>query len=140
VVVVAAAQHRLASLRLARWGSLLVRREALDRHGPPLDDLGGAEDLDWTARILREGHGYLAPRSIVERPLPSEPAQLSPGEVSGRVRMVRGDAWVAHEPVWFAFMLGVDALRELSSTRRPATAARVLRGVAAGLAAGPPRA
>jgi dTDP-4-dehydrorhamnose reductase len=113
VVVIAAAQRGLVSLRLARWGSLLVPRATLDRHGPPRADFaGGADDLEWTARVLREAHGYLAPRSVVTRPAPSGPA-LTLREARDRVRMVRGPRWVAQEPVWFAFMLGVDLLRGL---------------------------
>ncbi len=116
VVVIAAAQHGLASLRLARWGSLLVPRTTIDRHGLPRADFaGGADDLEWTARIMRGAHGYLAPRSVVTRPAPSGPA-LTLREVRDRARMVRGPRWVAQEPVWFAFMLGVDLLR----ARRPA--------------------
>lgn len=121
--VIAAARHRLVSLRLARFGSLLVSREAVLRHGPPRADLeGGAADLEWTARILRDERGYLAPRSVAVRRSP--PTGLRGAEVRDRLKMVRSDAWVAQEPVWFAFMLAVDVLRAagggLSSRRRRA--------------------
>ncbi|CAA9500918.1 MAG: hypothetical protein AVDCRST_MAG85-1747 [uncultured Solirubrobacteraceae bacterium] len=134
-VVIAAAQHRVASLRLARWGSMLVHRNAIAEHGPPLSDFaGGADDLEWTARILREGHGYLVPRSLVTRPAAPGGTVLSADEVRDRVRMLRGERWIAQEPVWFAFMLGVDATREIRAAPRPRTAGRLARGVAAGLA------
>lgn len=136
VGVVAAARRRLVALRLARWGSLLVRRSALAHHGLPREEFaGGADDLEWTARVLRDDAGYLVPRSVAVRTTPAHGPSLSPAEVRDRVRMVRGDGWVGHEPVWFAFMLGVDALRDLRAAPHPRTAARLARGVSAGLAA-----
>jgi hypothetical protein len=101
-----AAQHRLVSLRMARWGSLLVRRAALEDHGLPRHDYaGGADDLEWTVRILRDHHGYLAPRSVVRTRRPS-PGPLPPArEVRDRLRMLTAGGWVAHERLWFAFVL-----------------------------------
>ena len=134
--VVAAARRRLVALRLARWGSLLVHRGALARHGLPREGFaGGADDLEWTSRVLRDDAGYLVPRSVAVRVTPARGPSLSPSEVRDRVRMVRGDGWVGHEPVWFAFMLGVDAVRDLRATPRPRTATRLLRAVSSGLAA-----
>ncbi len=128
-VVIAAARRRLVSLRLARWGSLLVRADAIDAHGLPRRDFDrGADDLEWTSRLLRDDHGYLAPRSLAEQRAGGGP---DPGlEARDRARMVRGSGWVAQEPVWFAFMLGVDVLRELRA--RPRAAGRLVRGLATG--------
>jgi len=122
VVVIAAARRRLTSLRLARWGSLLVSRAAIDEHGPPRADFAdGADDLEWTARLLKEGegHGYLVPGSVgvSDRPLRS---RFSGAEARNRARMVRGTGWVGQEPVWFAFMLGVDAARTVGRRARSA--------------------
>ncbi len=120
VVVIAAAQHRLVSLRLARWGSLLVHRSVLERHGlPRVDFAGGADDLEWTARILRDERGYLAPRSIAVRKHCDKRGVLTLREARDRLRMVRGQAWLAQEPVWFAFMLAVDAMRDVRARGGP---------------------
>lgn len=121
VVVIAAAQRRLTSLRLARWGSLLVSRAAVAEHGPPRADFaGGADDLEWTARLLKEGegHGYLVPTSTATSSRPARP-RFSGAQARTRARMVRGEGWVGQEPVWFAFMLGVDAARALALRARP---------------------
>lgn len=124
-LVIAAARQRLVSLRLARWGSLLVHRDAVEEFGPPRADYSAAAaDLEWTARILRERPGYLVPGSIVVRSAPE--TGLTPDEVRDRIRMVRGDCWVAQEPVWFAFMLAVDLAR--AGRERPAGLARLLAG------------
>ena len=109
-VVIAAARRRLVSLRLARWGSLLVHRDVVAEHGPPRADYaGGADDLEWTSRILRTRHGYLVPGSVAARS--EHDSKLPLREVRDRVRMVGGKGWVAQEPLWFAFLLGVDLIR-----------------------------
>jgi len=92
------------------------------RRGPPPADLpDGADDLEWTARLLKEGegHGYLVPGSVgvSDRPLRS---RFSGAEARNRARMVRGTGWVGQEPVWFAFMLGVDAARTVGRRARSA--------------------
>lgn len=115
-VVIEAARRHLTSLRLARWGSLLVSRAAIEEHGPPRADFaGGADDLEWTSRLLKEGegHGYLVPESVAlsTRP-PHRP--FSGSEARNRARMVRGGAWIAQESVWFAFMLALDAAGALA--------------------------
>lgn len=112
VTVIDAARRRLVSLRLARWGSLLVHRDVLARHGLPRADFaGGGDDLEWTARILREEPGYLAPRSVSRRAAPPRRPIGGGAEVRNRARMVRTGAWTGPEPVWFAFMLLVDLAR-----------------------------
>lgn len=128
--VIVAATHRLAALRLARWGSLLVRRDALAEHLPYADYAGGADDLEWTGRLLRDAPGYLVPRSVaVRRERGDDPLR----QLHDRARMVRGAGWVAHEPLWFAFILAADIAREARS--RPRDAGRLLRAVGSGLTA-----
>lgn len=62
-----AAAVGLVPMRTATWVSLLVRSEAIDRHGLPLKDFFfQADDIEYTARILRSEHGYLVPDSVVE--------------------------------------------------------------------------
>jgi hypothetical protein len=117
VTVIDAARRRLVSLRLARWGSLLVHRDVLARHGLPREDFArGGDDLEWTARILRDERGYLAPASVSRRAAAPRRPITSAAEIVNRARMVRGDAWTGPEPVWFAFMLFVDLAR---AARRP---------------------
>jgi hypothetical protein len=108
-IVIAAAVRHLASLRMVRWGSLLVDRGALERHGPPRAELaGGADDLEWSVRVLRDERGYLAPRSVARVDAAGRRSLRGPREVRDRLRMLGGPGWVAQEPVWFAFMLAVE--------------------------------
>jgi len=104
-VVIAAARKGLTSVRMARWGALLVRAQAVERHGPPRADFaGGADDLEWTARILREGHGYVVPAATaIDRRPPR--GRITLREAGHRLRMLREPIWVAQEPVWFGFEL-----------------------------------
>lgn len=120
-VAIAAARHRLASLRMARWGSLLVRADAAEAHGPPRSAFsGGADDLEWTVRILRDAPGYLVPKSVARTPRRSPGLIGRPREVRDRLRMLRGPGWVAQEPVWFAFMLMADLAQGAARRAGPA--------------------
>ncbi len=133
--IVQACRRRVVAVRLARWGSLLVRRDLVSVHGAPRADYaGGADDLEWTARVLRDGAGYLVPRSVAVR---SGTAVAGPpaAEVRDRARMLRGSGWVAHEPVWFGFLLAVDVAR--AAAERPRSVPRLLRAVASGVRARP---
>jgi rhamnopyranosyl-N-acetylglucosaminyl-diphospho-decaprenol beta-1,3/1,4-galactofuranosyltransferase len=60
-----AAASGLALIRAATSVSTLVSRESLARHGFPPAHYGiWIDDIEWTARILREGTGYLVPGSV----------------------------------------------------------------------------
>ena len=115
-VVMAAAARGLAAVRFARWGSLLVDRRAIELHGAPRKDFArGADDLEWTGRILLGAAGYAVPGSVAIREARA-PANLA-GEVAGRARMLRGDGWEGAEPLWFVY----ETLRGMGRTpsRRP---------------------
>lgn len=124
-VVMAAAANGLASVRFARWGSLLVDRSSVEIHGPPRRDFAaGADDLEWTGRILSRAAGYAVPASIAVREAP--PATSLVGEVSGRARMLRGDGWEGAEPLWFVY----ETVRGIgrSPSRKPRAMMAALRG------------
>jgi hypothetical protein len=124
------AEHRLAALRAAHWGSLLVHSRALDLYGPPLAKFAGAgDDLEWTGRMLRETPGYIVPESIAVR---ERPVGISAAaDARSRVRILCGDGWHGTDRLWFAFAL----LRDVSAqaVARPAAAARRARTASAGL-------
>ena len=136
--VIAACRHGLVPLRLAGWGSLLVRRDAVARYGPPRPDFdAGADDLEWMARVLATSHGYLAPRSRATRsgaaPRPSW------RQLRDRVRLVASPSWAGEERLWFAFRLAGDAAGDVRSGPRAAVLATLACGVVSGVIAGPPR-
>lgn len=131
-LAMAGADHRLAALRAARSGSLLVDRRAVERHGPPRPDFGPAgRDLEWTGRVLRDDPGYLVPTSIAVRTTPAAPDRT--GYTRECVRILRGDGWRGQEKAWFAFLLTQDLAQQAAA--RPAAAGPLLRAVGRGLRA-----
>ena len=92
-VAVAAYQQGVVAVRIARRGSLLVRR-------PP----AGADTV-WTARLLKRELGLLVPGSVAVRSTPREPARL--GE---RVALLCSDALELREKPWFVLHLTEDAV------------------------------
>lgn len=106
----AACARRLVSLRAARPGSLLIRAAAVREHGlPRADFVSHGEVLEWTARMLRDGNGYLVPASVAVR-CDREPRDTR-RELRNRFRMLRGDSWGREEKLWFGFLLAQDAVR-----------------------------
>lgn len=133
-VAIIGAEHRVAALRAARYGSLLVHVRAVQRHGPPRVDFAGAgDDLEWTGRLLRDEPGYLVPSSVAVRRAPPAGAGNGAALMRNRVRILRGDGWGGQEKAWFAFLAAQDAAREL--TQRPVAAPGLLRAVGRGLRA-----
>jgi len=129
-LAMAGADHRLAALRAARYGSLLVHRRAVQRHGAPRPEFADAgDDLEWTGRLLRDEPGYLAPRSVAVRERGGRPDPHA--FARNRVRILRGDAWRGHEKAWFAFHFAQDLLGQISA--RPAEAPRLLRALGGAL-------
>lgn len=126
------ADHRLAALRAARYGSLLIHGRAIELHGPPRADFAGdGADLEWTSRILRDEPGYLVPKSIAVR----EGARSvdAAAFTRNRVRILRGDGWRGQEKAWFAFLLGQELVQR--TVERPAAAPRLAAAVLSGLRA-----
>ena len=125
------AEHRLAALRAVRYGSILVARRAVARHGPPRRDFTGASDLEWTGRILRDDPGFLIPASVVTRRLPLSVARRA--YVRDLVRILRGDGWSGQERVWFAFRLGQHVVDR--AVAQPSAIPDLLLGLTSGLLA-----
>lgn len=126
-VAIAAAGRRLAAIRLARWGALLVSTDAVARHGPPrLAFAGGADDLEWTSRLLRDAPGYLVPGSRATR---TNARTRGVREWANRARMLRSSAWMPLEAPWFAYASALEAAgTRRSPSRTPrATVRRLAR-------------
>ncbi|MDP9378172.1 MAG: hypothetical protein M3P40_11485 [Actinomycetota bacterium] len=124
-VVMAAAARGLAAVRFARWGSLLVDRAAIEHHGLPREDFAtGADDLEWTGRILLNAAGYAVPDSVAVRETPRANGVV--GELQGRARMLRGNGWEGAEPLWFVY----ETVRGMgrSPSRSPRAITARLRG------------
>lgn len=54
----------LGAIRAATFVSAMIHRDAVDRHGfPPGHYFVWLDDIEYTARVLRHGNGYLVPES-----------------------------------------------------------------------------
>jgi len=135
-VAIEACRRHLVAIRAARHGSLLVSRAALQADGlPRADYVTGGDDLEWTARLLRDADGYLVPASTALRAI-TPPAGPSPAVPTFRgvrndVDMLRGPAWGGEEKLWVGFLVASDLARGLRA--HPWAVGRVARGAWAGL-------
>lgn len=112
----AAFERRACSLRIASYGSLLVRAEAI-RGAPPPAPAPGA-DLIWSARLLADAVGLLVPDSVATA-RPSPPAKL----LMAWLRLLASDALPAREKPWIAFIYLERAsalIKTVARARRPA--------------------
>jgi hypothetical protein len=118
-----AAEHRVAAVRLVRWGSVLISAGALARHGPPRAALAGAaDDLEWTARVLRDAPGYLVPGSVAVR---RGPRRAGVRQLAGAARMLAGDGLDAQERLWFLYASLIEGSRPSPSRNARQTVRRL---------------
>jgi rhamnopyranosyl-N-acetylglucosaminyl-diphospho-decaprenol beta-1,3/1,4-galactofuranosyltransferase len=143
--VLDAAQHGLVPVRSATFPSLLVRRDAVERHGPPREGFWiSADDIDFTQRILRDEPGYAVPASVVVHKTRTAHTTETSGErfyfaARNGLFILRGDTLRAKEKVRWAMVLAEQVRRYLVHERfRPRALAVLLRGVRDGLLRGRP--
>jgi len=128
----------LVPVRSADFASLLVSRAAIRDHGLPIGDyFDGEYDREYTARLLREGIGFVVPASVVRRD--AQPGRRSSGQADGlyldvrnAVFMMKGDAWMGREKVQLAIDLVPRARAGLRDSGLRGAGA-VARGLADGL-------
>jgi len=108
---VGAAERGLVAIRATSYVSILVARGALERSGLPRTAFFiWGDDIEFTARLLRDEVGYLAPRSTVHhKTAHPHPSHRSTGpryyyDVRNKVYMVRGDVWRTTERFWLAVL------------------------------------
>ncbi len=101
---IAAAANGLVPIRSASFVSVLVSGAAVERHGlPHAHYFIWADDLEYTARILRNGRGYLVPAStVLHKTAGNAGTSESTGPrfafaVRNWLLMLRGDAWTPGE-------------------------------------------
>jgi rhamnopyranosyl-N-acetylglucosaminyl-diphospho-decaprenol beta-1,3/1,4-galactofuranosyltransferase len=136
-----ALRRRLLPVRAASWVSLLISTEAVDRVGMPLRQFFyQADDIEYTARILRRGAGYYVPRSVVEHRTPGQHTAIDDDRrfrfhVRNTVLMIRGDAWEPREKPRLVWVILWTSLLYLGKNwRNPAAAVRnVVDGLISGL-------
>jgi rhamnopyranosyl-N-acetylglucosaminyl-diphospho-decaprenol beta-1,3/1,4-galactofuranosyltransferase len=138
-LLVDAARNGLLPLRATTWVSLLLARGAVDEGMPLRHFFYQADDIEYTARILRRATGYFVPDSVVEHRTTSKEAWIEDERrfyyhARNNVFMLRGDAWAPWEKPALGWALARSAVEYLRANRfTPSSAWTVLRALAAGL-------
>lgn len=142
--LLAACERGLLPLRTATFVGLLVHADAVRRHGlPDKAFFYQADDIEFTARLLRTERGYAVPDSIVEHRTATAHDATSDGNAGkffhharNTVYMLRGTAWEPRERPALAWVLVDSSLRFLKVTGyKPHSAWTIVRAIAAGLRA-----
>jgi GT2 family glycosyltransferase len=136
----AAAGAGLLPLRATTWVSLLLSRQAVERDGMPVRHFFyQADDIEYTARILRRASGYFVPESVVEHRTPSKQTWTSDERrfyyhARNTVLMLRGSAWAPREKPALAWSLVASSIEYLTLNRCSGKSASTLvRGLLSGL-------
>jgi GT2 family glycosyltransferase len=133
--LVDAIRLRLFPIRAASWVSLMVASDAVERFGMPARQFFyQADDIEYTARILREAPGYYVPRSVVVHATPTQHTAVDDDHrfrfhIRNTILMIRGPAWELREKpglVWVILWTSQLYLRK--NRRRPVAALRNLAG------------
>lgn len=144
--VVEASELGLMPLRTATFVSLLVNRRAVDKHGLPLRRYFlWSDDIEYTARILREESGYLVPASVslhkTQRPYTaiSTSGDRFYFHVRNTLYMLRSTAWAPREKPSLLFSLIMSLIAYLRFNRFALRVVPIiLRGLRDGLRSGAP--
>jgi GT2 family glycosyltransferase len=139
--VAEAAQAGLAPIRAATWVSTLVHRDAVTEHGvPPAPWFIWLEDIDYTARVLRDGEGYLVPDSVAWHWTPEPYSTLTDArgrfyyKARNHLWLLRGDSFAGVERLLYAhsYLRAIRMYLRDSDDRRQALQT-TFRGVRDGL-------
>lgn len=137
---IAGIERGVMPIRANTFPSLLVRREAVERHGPPRKGFWiWADDIDFTQRILRHEAGYLVPESVAVHKTktphkPQEGGKRFYYAVRNGIYIFRGDTLSTKEKVGWTFVVGEQIRQFLLIERfRPWALLVVARGVRDGL-------
>jgi rhamnopyranosyl-N-acetylglucosaminyl-diphospho-decaprenol beta-1,3/1,4-galactofuranosyltransferase len=131
----------LAPIRAATFVSTMVHRDAVARHGlPPGHYFVWLDDIQYTARILRDGDGYIVPESTAFHWTPRAYDTVTDSrdrfylKVRNQMWLLRGPSFRGLERVGYAQSLasGIGTYVRRSD-ERPRAVATVLRGLRDGL-------
>ena len=139
--LVTAAANALLPLRSATFVSLLVRRDAIDRHGlPHAHYFIWSDDIEYTARVTRGEPGYVVPASVVTHATgtPYTAVSSTGGRFYFHVRntlyMLRSSSWALDEKLGLAHALATSTVAYLRENRfDSASRGVVVRGLRDGL-------
>jgi rhamnopyranosyl-N-acetylglucosaminyl-diphospho-decaprenol beta-1,3/1,4-galactofuranosyltransferase len=141
-----AIERGLLAIRAATYVSILVARDAVQRLGTPTPDYFiWGDDVEFTARILKDATGYYVPESlVVHKTKTNYRAALSDSpryamDVRNKLWMVRApDVWQGYEKLWWLSLGAKGAGQYLRYNRfKPKAVATIARGVRDGLRTSP---
>jgi rhamnopyranosyl-N-acetylglucosaminyl-diphospho-decaprenol beta-1,3/1,4-galactofuranosyltransferase len=116
-VFTTAVERGLMPIRSTTFPSLLVRRDAVERHGPPRSGFWiWADDIDFTGRILRDEPGYFVPDSVAVHKTASAHAPWEGGRrffyaVRNGLFILRGDTLTPKEKFGWLLLVGSQIQR-----------------------------
>lgn len=139
-------ERRLVPIRANTFPSLLIRRGAVERHGPPRKQFFlWADDIDFTQRILRHEAGYLVPQSVAVHKTrtphkPWEGRQRFYFAVRNGLFILRGDTLSPKEKFGWLLLVGSQIQRFFATEGvRPWALLVVARGLRDGVLRPRPR-
>jgi rhamnopyranosyl-N-acetylglucosaminyl-diphospho-decaprenol beta-1,3/1,4-galactofuranosyltransferase len=134
------AREGILPVRAATYVSLLLSRAAVEGAGlPPRHFFWQTDDIEYTARILRDARGYYVARSVVEHRTPTQYTAINDDRrfyfhIRNTILMIRGRAWRAREKprlVWWIVQTSLVYLR--INHLRPRSVMNLFRGLMAGV-------
>jgi rhamnopyranosyl-N-acetylglucosaminyl-diphospho-decaprenol beta-1,3/1,4-galactofuranosyltransferase len=135
-----ALQRGLMPIRSNTFPSVLVRGDAVERHGPPRKGFWiWSDDIDFFGRILRDEHGYFVPESVAVHKTKTAHTPWQGKDrfyyaVRNGVFILRGDSLRPKEKVGWFLLISEQVRRFLLLERfRPWAIRVVLRGARDGL-------
>ena len=138
--VVSAVSRRLLPVRAATFVSVLLARDAVEHAGMPARHyFFQADDIEYTARVLRDARGYYVPDSVVVHATPAQHTAVDDDRrffyhARNTVLMLRGRAWRPREKPVLAFWLASTSVTYLRINRMSPRAVRnLLRALWSGL-------
>jgi GT2 family glycosyltransferase len=137
-------ERSIIPIRANTFPSLLVRRTAVEKYGPPRKGFWiWSDDIDFTQRILRYEAGYLVPQSVAVHKTktahkPAEGKERFYYAVRNGIFILRGDTLSTKEKIGWTFLVGSQIQQFLAIEGvKPWTLKVVLRGLRDGI--GKPR-
>ncbi len=135
-----ASERGVLPLRWNTFPSSLLKREALERHGLPLKHFWiWSDDIEFTARLLRDELGYVVPESVVRHKTATAYPPWQGGDrfyyaLRNGIYILRGNALRREEKTQQAFaVLGQTGRFLLLNRFRPRSLKIVLRGLRDGV-------
>jgi len=133
-------ERRVMPIRANTFPSLLVRREAVEKYGPPRKGFFiWADDIDFTQRILRHEAGYLIPQSVAVHKTKTAHKPWEGGErfyyaVRNGLFILRGDTLTPKEKFGWLLLVGSQIQRFFATEGlKPFALKVVARGLRDGL-------